>query len=105
MKKEIMKLVNSPDGQLRINNVCTLRRWTRDGVGQTVDCLKLTFDTINGVEFSGWTAINSRDYDGIIDEISQATEAFFASVAETLVKELKNGYSNVSRKGENNEQH
>lgn len=92
MKKEIMKLINSSNGQLRINNVCTLRRWTKSAMDEKVDCLQLVFDPINNVEYSGWTMINSRDYDGIIEEISQATTAFFADVADRLVKNLENGY-------------
>ena len=92
MKKEIMQLIASDKGEFRINSVSVLHRWTEDGVGQTVDCLRLAFDQINGVEYSGWVMIQSRDYDGILEEIEDATTAFMASVAERLNKNLRNGY-------------
>lgn len=95
MKKEIMALIASPEGQYRINNISVLRRWTKNGIGEDVDCLELFFNPINGVEFSGWTKITARDYDGIIEEIEQATNCFLDSVAETLVKNLKAGYRNI----------
>lgn len=31
MKKEIMNLITSSEGQFRINNISYLKRWTKDG--------------------------------------------------------------------------
>lgn len=34
MKKEIMNLITSSEGQFRINNISYLKRWTKDGMGE-----------------------------------------------------------------------
>lgn len=95
MKKAIMNLVNSDRGQIRLNNVSMLRRWTKNALDMDVDELTLDFDSINGVRFSIYdTTIKSRDYDGIIKECCTLTEKFFSEVSRSLCNDLKAGYRN-----------
>lgn len=98
MKKEIMELVNSEEGTLRINNVSYLHRWTKDGLGNKVDKLVLEFDNINHVNFGiANRDIESRDYDGIVRECEDLTNRFFAEVSRRLTSDLKAGYKNTSK--------
>lgn len=95
MKKAIVNLINSDKGEVRLNNVATLRRWTKNALGMDVDELKLDFDNINSVHFGIYdTNIKSRDYDGIIKECCTLTEKFFAEVSRSLCNDLKAGYRN-----------
>ena len=93
MKKEIMNLVASKEGEFRINSVCKLHRWTSIPGNNNLDKLALNFDRIADMgRFVHNVEIESRDYDGIIDEITQAIDAHFAEIAEWLKKCLVNGY-------------
>lgn len=95
MKKEIIRLVNSEEGSFRLNNISTLRRWTKDGLGKDVDRLELDFDCINNVCFSICDCeIESRDYDGIIKECQEITERFLEEVTRSLVNDMRAGYRN-----------
>lgn len=93
MKKEIMNLIASPDGEYRINSVCKLRRWTSIPGNDKLDKLALDFDQIADMgRFVHSVEIKSRDYDSIIVEITAAINAHFAEIAEWLNKCLINGY-------------
>ena len=92
MKKEIMKLVKSEEGQFRLNNISWLYRWTTSALNEKVDCLTIEFDNINHVCFGSHVYIESRDYDGIIAECQKATTSFLTAVALELNKNMKNGY-------------
>lgn len=109
MKKEIMNLINIKSDEatyFRLNNISYLRRWTMDGLGNEVDRLTIEFDTINEVRFSLCDReIRSRDYAGIISECQEKTEAFLQEVSRSLGNDLKAGYRNASRTGENQEEH
>lgn len=99
MKKDIMELLKSENGYLRINNISYLHRWTKDALGNEVDRLELEFDTINNVNFSIYEReIKSRDYAGIISECQVITENFMTEVSKTLCNNMKAGYRNVSKK-------
>ena len=97
MKKEIVRLVNSTEGTFRLNNISTLRRWTKNGLDMDVDKLYLEFDTINNVRF-GWsdTEVHARDYEGIIQECQEITTRFLKEVNEELTKNMRAGYRNKS---------
>lgn len=93
MKKDIMRLVASPEGEYRINPVCKLRRWTSIPGNHDIDKLVLDFDVIAGMgRFDSSVDITSRDYDGIITEITNAIDDHFADIASYLNNCLKNGY-------------
>lgn len=93
MKKEIMNLIASPEGEYRINPVCKLRRWTSIPGNDKLDKLTLDFDRIADMgRFVSIVEIESRDYDGIIAEITAAITAHFTEIAEWLNKCLVNGY-------------
>ena len=81
MKKELLKILD---------------RWTKDALGNDVDRLELEFDHINGACFSLYNrTIESRDYDGIIRESQEITQAFLAKVSHRLCSNLRAGYRNV----------
>lgn len=98
MKKEIMELLKSADGVYRINNISYLKRWTRGPLNNNLDCLELRFDNINHANFSIYdTKIRSRDYEGIIKECEELTQAFLLEVSKRLCNNLKAGYRNTTR--------
>lgn len=96
MKKDIIALVKAPYGKYRLNNLCYLNRYTKSGIGEDVDALTLCFDNINGVNFSSWVFIQSRDYEGIITECEKAINDYLNEVATRLTKDLKAGYRNAT---------
>lgn len=88
-----MKLIESSEGEYRINSVCKLRRWTSIPGNSNLDKLVLYFDQIADMgRFTHSAEIESRTYDGIIAEITAAISAHFAEIAEWLNKCLVNGY-------------
>lgn len=94
-ESEIVNLINSSEGTLRINPICTLRRWTVDPLyNESVDGLMLDFDAINKIgRFAGTVKIDSRDYDGIVREVEAAINDKMQQVSDYLVNALKNGYT------------
>jgi hypothetical protein len=88
-KKEITRLVNSKDGTLRVNNICYLRRWTKDGIGRDVDGLTLEFDAINNVYFGAFeNQIHSRIPSEIKEECRTLISKFLEEVIIRLIKEI-----------------
>lgn len=96
MKKiDIVSLINSAEGTLRVNPICSLRRWTVDPLGnRPVDKLILDFEAINGMgRFVGIVDISSRDYTGIKAEIESAIRDRMQAVTDYLCTALQNGYT------------
>lgn len=95
MKKEILDLIKSDEGQFVLNNISHLKRWTKSGIGENVDKLVVEFKNINNVNF-GYSSkeIVSRDFDEIIKEITIATQEYLQEVSNELCRNLKNGYRN-----------
>lgn len=96
MKREIKSLLNQDKGTLRLNNIAYLERLQTDIMGNDVDILRIIFDRINDVDFSGRSGvtIKSRDYDGIIQECTENINTFLSSVSAELCTNLKAGYRN-----------
>ena len=94
MKKEIIKLLESKEGTLKLNNISKLRRFTKNALNEECDILKLDFDTINDVDFGmSNIEIKSRDWKEIIKECECLTEQFLDNaVKERIIKNLKAGY-------------
>ena len=92
MKKEIFDLIKSERGTCRLNNYSYLYRWTKSGMGKDVDELVIEFEHLNGIEYTVSRPIESRDYEGIIEECQQATDEYFAYVAEKIKNNLRAGY-------------
>ena len=88
MKKEITALVESKEGTLKLNQFCTLYRWTWSIT--EVDKLEVRFDLTSAS--SHMYEIHSRDWQGIVEEIKEAQTKAFADAAETLNKQIANGY-------------
>lgn len=90
MKREIKNILNRDKGTFRLNNIACLERLQTDIMGNDVDILRIVFDRINDVDFSGRSGvtIKSRDYDGIIQECSEKIYAFLSSVSAELCTNL-----------------
>ena len=94
MKKEILNLVKSEEGILRLNNISFLRRWTKDALNNPVDKLVIEFDSINHVRYSLYERdIESRDFEGIIKECEEKTHLFLTEVSNVICSNLRNGYN------------
>lgn len=95
MKKEILNLVESNEGEFVLNNISRLRRWTNSAIGENVDKLVIEFENINNVNFGvASKEIVARDYNGIINEITIATKEYLQEVSNRLCSNLKCGYIN-----------
>lgn len=95
MKKEILNLVESDEGEFVLNNISYLRRWTNSAIGENVDKLVIEFENINNVNFGvASKEIVARDYNGIINEITIATKEYLQEVSNRLCSNLKCGYIN-----------
>ena len=66
LKKDIMNLVKSDEGSAKVNNITTLRRWTKNALGEDIDRMTATFEYVAGVKGGFVFDIASRDYNGII---------------------------------------
>ncbi len=98
MKKEIMSLIKSKEEErFRLNNICYLRHWTQNALGDNCDMLVLEFDNINGVSFGQWQVIRSRAYEGIIQECKEAISYHLGGVIGRLCKDLDAGYRNKEK--------
>ena len=51
MKKEILNLIESNEGEFVLNNISYLRRWKKSAIGENVDKLVVEFENINNVNF------------------------------------------------------
>lgn len=90
MKKEIITLVNSKEGTLKINNYCTLQRWTKTALNEDVDKLEAIFSITHYMSHT--VEIQSRNWKSIVDEVVAAQTKAFAESADELNKQLLNGY-------------
>lgn len=94
MKKEIEALVASKSGMIKVNQICTLKRWTSNPVESDIDMLEVTFSITHYSSHS--YMIESRNWQGIVEEIQERQAEAFAEAAEDLNRLLKGGklYSN-----------
>lgn len=90
MKKEIIALVNSQDGELKINKFCTLHRWTKSALNEDVDRLEAIFSITHYM--SHIVEIQSREWRDIVNEVAAAQTKAFAESAEEYNNQLKHGY-------------
>lgn len=91
MKKEIIALLDSTNASLKINEFCTLRRWTKvPGREAPVDRLQAVFSLTHASSHS--FEIKSREWRGIVAEIQEAQTQAFAAAAEEFNRQLANGY-------------
>lgn len=92
MKKEILNLVNSEEGELRINQYFKLERWTKDALNESVDKLALSCNIVESSR--GLIEIKSRDFLGIKEEISSIMQKQLDIVKEKLLNNFSVGYFN-----------
>ena len=94
-KSEVMQLLASKEAHLRVNPICTLRRWLiTDAVGNVTDSLVLGFVPINGMgRFSSTITIRSRSFEGIKYEVEAAIRKVMQEATEFMCTALRNGYT------------
>ena len=92
MKKEIMNALKAKEATVKINEICTLHRWTKDALGDEVDRLTVSFPYIVGIKGGKEYDIVARDYNGIIYEISECMGDYLTACAEEAAKNLRAGY-------------
>lgn len=91
MKKEIRALLKGEDGTCKINNICYLSRWTKDYLDRDVDCMRLEFKQINGINYSRSVDIESRDVDEVLDIIKVQIAKFMAYATERMISDIDAG--------------
>lgn len=92
LKKEIMAALKAEWAVVKINGISRLTRYQKDALGKDVDKMMIDFDYITGAK-GGWSCpIKARDYDGILEEIGNATKEYLEMVAEQAIKNMKAGY-------------
>ena len=94
MKKEIMNIVKN-GGIFKLNCISHLHAWiplVDQAAGKNNVKLEIRFDQVNHVQFSFSREIHSRDFEGIIDECTKATDEFAKAMSEELIKCMKHGY-------------
>lgn len=93
IKSDIINLINSDEGSVKLNHFTTLYRCT-NLFGTPVDRLKVEFGGID--RFSSTSkSIVARDYEGIIAEVQQRITEHFLDIADSLNRELANGYKRL----------
>ena len=89
MKKEINLLLASEDGELKINEMFRLRRWTKDALGNRVDMLKL--ETTQYGRYDKSVKIEARDINGIIAEVESKIAQTMKDISEEMCARWKGG--------------
>ena len=92
IKKDIINLVMSEEGTVRINEITTIIRWTKNAVNAPVDRMVVTFAHVAGVRGGQTFDISARDYDGILKEIADCTHIYLENCADQMIQNMKNGY-------------
>ena len=92
MKKQILKLLNEENGRLKINKICSLHRWQKDGLNQKVDRLEIEFSLLSVSDKS--IEIEERDFKEIIKRIEKEQTIFMKEITEKLNSNLRCGYIN-----------
>ena len=96
MKKEIKNLLSQDNGELKINEAFKLVRWTlkpeEDVTGRSGEYLELEMIPVNDGRRNYFSKmIESRDVQGIIDEVAAAMEEIMAQYTRQLVNRWKGG--------------
>lgn len=95
LKKDIVALVKSNKGEVKINRICKLVRWTKDGLGDEVDKLELQFCRLggNGVYQTG-VEIYGREYTDIEVEVAYEIKKYLEAEAKNMINDLRASYIN-----------
>ena len=92
LKKDIVNLIKSDKGSVKINEIIRLHRWTKNAIGEDVDCLMVSFSYIGGTRYGCSIDVASRTYDGIIEEISVYFKIYMRDCTEQIIDNIRNGY-------------
>lgn len=90
MKKEFMKLLKGENSTLKLNAFSTLEKYQKDIRGKDVDrlILRVKIPSFSLLQYD----INSRDMQGIIEEVKYYQNIVFSELAKNLNKNIENGY-------------
>lgn len=96
MKKEIKNLLAHDNGELKINEVFKLVRWTlkpeEDATGRSREYLKLEMIPVNDGRHNYFSKmIEARDVRGIVDEVAAAMDEIMEQYTSQLVNRWKGG--------------
>ena len=89
MKKEINELLSQKEAYLQINEIFKLHYWIFD---KETNFLELEMTNKYGKTRSGAIRIESRDVQGIMQEVSAAMEKMMDEFKNTLVRYWNGGY-------------
>ena len=92
IKKDIMAMLANGEGDVTLNEIAALSYNTKPVLGAPVDHLVIRFSYVTGLKGGRVELIESRDYDGIINEASKAINAYLIACADAAISNLKNGY-------------
>lgn len=81
-KSELITLLNSESGTLKVNKYCQLVRWQKDCYGNNVDRMQAIFSIQKYGDHI--TEIMSRNVPEIVEELMSAREIAFDKVAERM---------------------
>ena len=90
LKQQIMEVIEN-GGEVRINAMTTLKRWTDAGGGRKVDEMEVRMK-LAGIKLGKSVKIADRDYDGVIKDIELAMAEFLGEVTAKLSSDLEAGY-------------
>lgn len=96
MKKQIKNLLSQDNGELKINEVLKLVKWTlkpdEDVTGRSGEYLELEMIPVNDGRHNYFSKmIEARDVQGIIDEVAAAMDDIMEQYTRQLVKRWKGG--------------
>ena len=96
MKKEIKNLLAQDNGEWKINEAFKLVRWTlkpeEDVTGRSGEYLELEMITVNDGRRNYFSKmIESRDVQGIIDEVAEAMDDIMEQYTRHIVNRWKGG--------------
>lgn len=98
MKKEIMALIHGNGGNYALNNICYLSYSPKPDLIGFSESLAVYFYPVNDVDYGySCVPIASRDYDGIMREVSAAIQSHLSEVANKLCRDLNAGYNSAHR--------
>lgn len=90
--KDIENILKVENGTCEINNLCFLKKWTVNRNNKKIDVLTLEFYAINGRRYVGIYTINSRDFNGVLNEIKSAINDGLQEINDRLIKDINAGY-------------
>ena len=91
MKDEIMRKINEKEPFIFLINSFTVLKFYKDTIFRNRWWLRVEFYPVNGVPYTmGHRFIDSRDWDGIVEEVGTAISDYMKHITLVEVSGLKN---------------